>query len=65
MERVMLQFCEFVLFLTARKHASQHVEYEVQVRLPGLGAGGAPSNANSPRSVNVDLQGQVMEESMQ
>ena len=33
-------------------------EFEVQVRLPGLGEGGQPLNANSPRSVNVDVQGQ-------
>ena len=33
-------------------------EYEVQVRLPGLGTNGEPLNANSPRSVNVDVQGQ-------
>ena len=33
-------------------------EYEVQVRLPGLGTNGEALNANSPRSVNVDVQGQ-------
>ena len=33
-------------------------EYEVQVRLPGLGTNGEPLNANSPRSVNVEVQGQ-------
>ena len=33
-------------------------EYEVQVRLPELGTNGEPLNANSPRSVNVDVQGQ-------
>ena len=32
-------------------------EYEVQVRLPGLGINGEPLNANSPRSVDVDVQG--------
>ena len=44
-------------------HVSLSGEYEVQVYLPGLGAGGAPFNANSPRNVNVDVQ--VMAESMQ
>ena len=33
-------------------------EYEVQIRLPGLGTNGEALNANSPRSVNVDMQGQ-------
>ena len=33
-------------------------EYEVQVRLPGLGTNGEPLNANSLRSVNVEVQGQ-------
>ena len=32
-------------------------EYEVQVRLPGLGTNGEALNANGPRSVNVDVQG--------
>ena len=31
-------------------------EYEVQVRLPGLGTNGEALNANSPRSVNVEVQ---------
>jgi len=33
-------------------------EYEVQVQLPELGTNGEPLNANSLRSVNVDVQGQ-------
>ena len=33
-------------------------EYEVQVRLPGLGTNGEALNANSPRSVNVEVQGE-------
>ena len=32
-------------------------EYEVQVRLPGLGDNNESLNANSPRSVNVEVQG--------
>ena len=31
-------------------------EYEVQVRLPGVGPNMEPLNANSPRSVNVEVQ---------
>ena len=31
-------------------------EYEVQVRLPGLGTNGEALNAIAPRSVNVDVQ---------
>ena len=31
-------------------------EYEVQVRLPELGTNREPLNANSPRSVDVDVQ---------
>ena len=33
-------------------------EFEVQVRLPGFGDNNQPLNANSPKSVNVDVQGQ-------
>ena len=33
-------------------------EYEVLVRLPGLGTNGEALNANRPRSVNVAVQGQ-------
>ena len=40
-------------------------EYEVTVCLPGLGTGGKPLNANSPRSVYVEVQGQWCEGNMQ
>ena len=40
-------------------------EYEVTVRLPELGIGGQPLNANSPRSVNVEVQSQWWERNMQ
>ena len=32
-------------------------EFMVLVRLPGLGVNNEPLNANSPRSVNVEVQG--------
>ena len=40
-------------------------ECEVTVRLPGLGIGGQPLNANSPRSVSVEVQSQWWERNMQ
>ena len=39
-----------------KMQVSMSGEYEVQVRLPGLGTNGEALNANAPRSVNVDVQ---------
>ena len=42
--------------MLSNMQVSMSGEYEVQVRLPGLGTNGEPLNANAPRSVNVDVQ---------
>ena len=47
---------QFGNLMLSNMQVSLSGEYEVLVRLPGLGTNGEALNAHAPRSVNVDVQ---------